>query len=253
MAEEFRDREGRRVLRPKIANIRFKERERELFESAEGISNWRLADKSRRMLADVNRHLSAELPDRPAGTPVEKLDPTMLREAAGISAAALTIRAAGSGMTLVAGGYVIESGQALRRAQEARLHAQMTYDDASGKYAARFLQRKAWTLSRLAQRYGVRKDIDTLSKLAHADVHGLQLLGFEKDSHGPGSIAIDTRPRRDDRQAAMALYLLAQASLQMLRILSLIFDIDVEVPPWVSAEIARIDRETRAEIDAAEG
>lgn len=95
------------------------------------------------------------------------------------------------------------------------------------------------------------RTMDILSALAHADVHGLHLLGFEKDSHGPGSMAIDTRPRSDDRQGGMALYLLAQASLQMTRILSLIFDIDVEVPPWVSTEVERIDRETQAE-DATE-
>ena len=59
----------------------------------------------------------------------------MLREAAGISAATITIRAAGSGMALVSCGYVVESGQALRRAQEARLHAQMACDDESGRFA----------------------------------------------------------------------------------------------------------------------
>ncbi len=177
----------------------------------------------------------------------------MLREAAGISAAAITIRAAGSGMALVSCGYMVESGQALRRAQEARLHAQMVCDDPSGRYAVRFLRRKGWTLSKLAQRYGVRQDIDILSALAHADVHGLHLLGFEKDSRGPGSIAIDTRPNRDDHQAGMALYLLAQASLQMTRILSLTFDIDIEVPHWVSAEVERINRETQAERDTVTG
>jgi hypothetical protein len=82
-------------------------------------------------------------------------------------------------------------------------------------------------------------------------VHGLHLLGFEKESRGPGSIAIDTRPSRDDGQAGMALYLLAQASLQMTRILSLTFEIDVEMPPWVSAEVDRIETETQAERDAA--
>jgi hypothetical protein len=252
MPEEFEDLNGQRILRPKIANVRFKERERSLFEGAENLPNWKLADKSRRILADVNRYLSSSLPPRPRNTPLEKLDSAMLREAAGISAAAITIRAAGSGMALVSCGYVIESGQALRRAQEARLHAQMVYDDPSGRYAVRFLQRKGWTLSKLAQRYGVRQDIDTLSTLAHADVHGLHLLGFEKDSREPGSVAIDTRPNRDDEQAGIALYLLAQASLQMTRLLSLIFEIDVEVPPWISTEIERIDRETQAEDAATE-
>lgn len=251
MVEEFKDSDGRLVLRPKIANVRFKEQERSLFESAEHLPNWKLADKSRRVLAGINRHLSANLPPRPPNVPLEKLEPGMLREAAGISAAAITLRAVGSGMALVSCGYVIESGQSLRRSQEARLHAQAARDDTSGGYALRFLQRRGSTLSKLAQRYGVRQDIDVLSTLAHADVHGLHLLGFEKDSRGPGSIAIDTRPRRDDRQAGMALYLLTQASLQMTRILSLIFEIDVEVPPWISAEIKRIDQETQAEIDAA--
>lgn len=251
MAEEFENPDGRRLLRPRIANVRFKEQERSLFEGAEHLPNWKLADKSRRVLAEVNRHLSASLPPRPPHTPLEKLEPAMLREAAGISAAAITIRAVGSGITLVSCGYVVESGQALRRAQEARLHAQATYDDAGGEYAARFLQRRGSNLSKLAQRYQVRQDVDTLSALAHADVQGLHLLGFESDSRGPGSIAIDTRPKRDDRKAGMALYLLAQASLQMTRVLSLIFDIDVEVPPWISAEVKRIDQETQAEIDAA--
>jgi hypothetical protein len=219
MAEEFEGSDGRRVLRPRIANVRFKERERSLFEGAEHLPNW--------------------------------LEPAMLREAAGISAAAITIRAASSGMALVSCGYVVESGQALRRAQEARLHAQAAYDDASGAYAARFLQRRGSNLSKLAQRYQVRQDVDILSALVHADVHGLHLLGFESDSRGPGSIAIDTRPRRDDRKAGMALYLLTQASLQMTRMLSLIFDIEVEVPPWISAEVNRIDQETQAEVDAA--
>lgn len=250
MAEEFTDSDGGRVLRPRIAGIHFKEREQKLFASAEQLPNWKLADKSRRILVDVNRHLSARLPPRPPNVRLENLDPAMLQEAAGISAAAITIRSAGSGMALVSCGYVVESGQALRRAQEARLHATMALDDTSGQYAARYLQRKGLGLSKLAQRYKVRDDVELLSRLSHADVHGLHLLGFEKESRGPGSIAIDTRPSRDDRQAGMALYLLAQASLQMTRILSLIFDIDVEVPPWVSAEVNRIEKATQAERDA---
>lgn len=251
MAEEYADSDGRRVLRPRIAAVRFKDAERRLFERAESVPNWKLADKARRVLADVNRHLSAGLPPRPPDTALDDLDPKMLREAAGISNAAITIRAVGSGMALISSGYVVESGHSIRRAQEARLHARKVLDDATGNYASRFLQRRGWGLSKLAQHYGVRQDIDVLSALTHADVHGLMLLGFEQDSHGPGSIAIDTRPRRDDEKAADALYLLTQASLQMTRILSLIFEVDVEVPPWISAEVDRIQHEVRAEIDTA--
>jgi hypothetical protein len=251
MAEAFRDSDGRRILRPRIASIQLRDRERALFETADDLPNWKLADKSRRILVDVNRDFSAGLPPRPPDMPTEKLDPKMLREAAAISTAAITIRAVGSGLSLVSCGCVFESGQALRRAQEARLHAQAVRDDASGRYAVRFLEGKSSGLSKLAQRYKVQPDIDLLSRLAHADVHGLHLLGFARDSRGPGSIAIDTRPNRDDHQAGAALYLLAQASLEMLRILSQIFDVDVEVPPWVSAEVERINRETQAERDAA--
>jgi hypothetical protein len=190
MADEYQDSEGRRVLRPRVATVNFKYAEKRLFEAAEGLPNWTLADKSRRMLADVNRKLSKELPPRPPDAPLDRLDEAMLCRAAGISAAAITIRAVGSGMALISCGYVVESGQSIRRAQEARLHARMVLDDQGGSYALRF------------------------------------------------------------EKAGIALYLLTQASLGMTKTLALLFDVDVEIPPWINVEVERINRETQAEIDA---
>jgi hypothetical protein len=252
VAEE-RNEDRQRILKPKIADVRFKEREKALFASGEAVPNWKLADKSRRILADINRHLSAGLPPRPPQTALKDLDISMVRQAAGISAAAITIRAVGSGMALVSCGYMPESAFALRRAQEARLHAQAVRDAAGSDYAVRFLERKATGIAKLAQRYGVNEDIATLSALAHADVQGLLLLGFETKTRGPGSVAIDTRPKRNECESGVALYLHAQAAVQMTRVLAEIFDVDVEMPQWVVGELKRFSREAEAERDEARG
>jgi hypothetical protein len=51
----------------------------------------------------------------------------------------------------------------------------------------------------------------------------------------------------------VALYLHAQAAVQMTRVLAEIFDVDVEMPQWVVGELKRFSREAEAERDEARG
>lgn len=64
------------AIKPQISRWDFKERERRAFEEREAIENWRLADKSRRVLADVSHQLNEALPEAGAATNPREVAPS---------------------------------------------------------------------------------------------------------------------------------------------------------------------------------
>src|ERR1700751_4425180 len=133
MATEY-EHESQRVIKARITAWKMTQTERDLFDSATQLQNWKLADKSRRLLAALSNFLSKKMPPV-ADRPLEEMDKEELRKAALISASAIIVRAIGSGMNLVACGYLPESAGPARRALEAKLHARAVLDDHSGQYA----------------------------------------------------------------------------------------------------------------------
>lgn len=239
MAEEYK-RDGKRVIKAKITRWKLKEKERALFAEAERITNWKLADKSRRLLADLASHLSDDLP-RFVGKDLEELGRPILRRAALIGTAGITVRAAGSGMALVACGYLAESGGPARRGLEAKLNAMAILDDASGEYALNYLRGRSRGLTKLAEKYGTREDVLVLSRVAHADVRGLSLLHLDPPRAGNAIVegVVDLAPSRDEVLAGFALYALAFEAAGMCAVLAEGFDFAFEVPPWVSGQLQR--------------
>lgn len=237
MAVEY-EHEGQRVIKAKITPWKLTQTERILFDSATQLQNWKLADKSRRLLADLSNHLSKKMPPV-ADRPLEEIDKEDLRKAALISVSAIIVRAVGSGMNLIASGYLPESAAPARRALEAKLHARAVLDDPSGEYALRYLKGRGTGISKLAQKYGTSEDVEILSRAAHADVRGLVALHVRPPSQGDriaeGEISI--MPSRNDRLAGFALYPLAYEAVEMCALLVEPFHLGFEVPPWVSGEL----------------
>lgn len=237
MATEY-EHEGQRVIKARITAWKMTQTERALFDSATQLQNWKLVDKSRRLLADLSNYLSEKMPSV-ADRPLEEMDKDDLRKAALISASAIIVRAVGSGMNLVASGYLPESAGPARRALEAKLHARAVLDDGSGQYAIRYLKGRGTGISKLAQKYGTSEDVEILSRAAHADVRSLVALHVRPPNHSSGITEgeISIMPSRNDRLAGLALYPLAYEAVEMCAVLAEPFDLAFEVPPWVSNEL----------------
>lgn len=240
MAREY-ERDGHRVIQPKIADWKIKQRERQLFADAEVIPNWRLADKARRLLADTAGHLSPEIPSQ-IGKTLRQFDPQAARQFAVIAASGIAVRSAGSALVLVASGYVVESAGPFRRILESKLQARAILDDESGQYALRFLQGRGTGISKLAQRYGQKEEIELLSTFAHADASGLRLVesGVRRGSGEVSETEISVLPAADPEKAISILYLVAYESVGITTIVAEVFGVGVEVPPWISAELKRL-------------
>lgn len=237
MAEEF-ERDGERVVKPRIAEWRLKERERELFAGSDQIPNWRLADKARRHLADASFHFSEQLPSM-VDVPAEEIDPKVARQSALISASGIVVRSVGSGMAMISCGYVPEAAGPTRRVIEAKLNAQAILDDPSGQYAIRYLQGRPRGVGKLAQKYGATEDVKLMSLLAHADVRGLILL-YTGPPKGAGDVKEGTfslLPFRDDDHAHFLLYAMAYEAVSMSAALAEAFGVAIEIPAWVSGQL----------------
>jgi hypothetical protein len=240
MAKEYA-RDGRRMIQPKIADWKIKQRERQLFGEAEIIPNWRLADKARRFLADTAGHLSPETASQ-VGKTLKQFDPQAARQFAVIAASGIAVRSAGSALVLVASGYVVESAGPFRRILESKLQARAILDDESGQYALRFLQGRGTGISKLAQRYGQKEEIELLSTFAHADASGLRLVesGVRRGSGEVSETEFSVLPAADPKKAISILYLVAYESVGIATIVAEVFGVGVEVPPWISAELKRL-------------
>ncbi|MGN6557015.1 MAG: hypothetical protein ACTHLH_03270 [Solirubrobacterales bacterium] len=246
MATEY-ERDGKRMIQPKIASWKLKQRERLLYGEAEIIPNWRLADKSRRFLADTTSHLSPEIPSQ-VGKPLKEFDRQAARQFAVVAASGIAVRSAGSAVVLVAAGYAIESAGPFRRILESKLHAQAIKDDQTGEYALRFLQGQGTGISKLAQRYGQKEEVELLSTFAHADASGLRLLqsGARRGSGEVSETEINVLPAADPEKAASILYLIGYETVGIAVLVAEVFGVGLEIPPWISSELKRLKAASEA-------
>lgn len=244
MARQWTEK-GKEIIRPRIATWNLKAQEQGLFESRGQIKNWAVADKARRSLADVTNHLSMAMQDFP-DAPLEDVERTVMQQFSVVAASSIVVRSVGAGMALISCGYLAESAGPTRRGLEARLHGLAILDDKSGDYAIRYAKGEGRKLSRLASKYGHLDDIDILSRIAHADVRGIQRVRVDGQSRT--SIA-DLRPRRQAPLAAMALILLANDAMGMLGVMAEAFEVEVEIAPWLVEELKQQRDHFLAEAD----
>jgi hypothetical protein len=234
------------VVRPKIAAWKLKEREAELFASVSDVPNWKLADKSRRLLMDLDYRLSGQMPQVEAKRPAE-IEPSVAKQVAISSLSGITIRTCGSAMSLIACGYVPESAGPARRGLEAKLRARAILDDDSGQHARDWLTRPMQGWKKLADRYGSSDDLELMSIFAHADARGLMPLhAGPPGGKGNGEVRevnVDLRPARDAARASGMFYALAHEAVGMCAVLAESFGVAFEIPPWISSELIRLKEE----------
>jgi hypothetical protein len=241
MAQEYEE-DGQRIIRPKITKWKLKQREQRLIASAEQIPNWRLADKARRFLADTAEHLSADIPSQ-VGQSLDDFDRDAGRQFASVAAGGLAVRASSSALMLVSSGYVVEAGGPLRRLIEAKLHCRAICDDETGQYGFRYLQGRAAGLSKLAQKYGERQEIETLSRVAHADTAALELYERPGSRKGDGPIQegeFSVLPEADVERAFSVLYVIAYETVGMAVVIAQVFEVLLQIPAWISGELKRL-------------
>lgn len=227
----------RRFIHPSASKWKLKEQERELYDAAEDVPNWRLADKSRRLLLDMAHELSLGL-EGEIGKPIKDLEPVIAQRLATIALSNLTVRAAGSALALISCGYVGEAGGPIRRCVEAGLRVRAVAADDSGQHAREWLAgRPKGNPEKLAQKYGKSEDLRLLSMFAHADVRGLMPL-----LTGPRGLgdAIDLRPNRTSPEAAPLLHAIAHQSVMMCVALAEVFGVSLALNPWVASELERL-------------
>jgi hypothetical protein len=239
------DKDGEFVIRPNAQKWKLKEQERELFADAEDVPNWRLADKSRRLLLDMTYELS-EAVYQHRGSAIKDLEAGPAQRTAAVSLANLMVRSAGSALTLISCGYVPESGAPIRRCIEANLRIEAIMDDPSGQHARAWLKgRPNGTIGKLAQKYGKTEDLKLLNIYAHSDVRGLMPLLTGPPAAKDG---IDLRPNRDDPSAAPLLHAVAHQTTFMCMFLATTFHLGLILPPWVHSELARL-KDVTAELN----
>jgi hypothetical protein len=243
------------VVKAKITEWKIKQEEQELFFRAEKeLPNWRLADKARRMLADLDWHFSDQLPET-VGLKIEEIEPVIARRSAIIGAGAIAVRAAGSVLVLLSAGYGPEAAGPLRRLLEAKLNAQAILDDETGQYAIRYLQGRPKGTTKLAQKYGNAEEIDLLSILTHADVRGLAVLHVDEPNRSSevieGTFSVMLFHRAPE--AEYLLHAVAHECGLMCAALADVFGVGFEMPPWVSEQLIEMRdkiKEVRAQREA---
>jgi hypothetical protein len=256
VATERPDGDGGVIVKAQIAQWRIKQEEKALFVRAEALPNWRLADKARRMLADLDWHFSEQLPET-VGLKVTEFDPRVVRRFAVLSAGGIAIRAASSVMVLLSAGYGPEAASPLRRLLEAKLNAQAVLDDVTGQYAIRYLRGRPRGITKLAQRYGNAEEIKLLSTLTHANVLGLAALnvGEPKRSGEVIESKVSVMPFHRTYEAEYLLHAVAYECGLMCGAFAEAFGIGFEMPHWVSDQLiqmrekvkqARLQREAAA-------
>ena len=252
---EAGEKRAERTITPKISGWPLKKEEARLFERRDQIPNWRLADKSRRVLAETSRQLSAAIPDVTVATN-EELRP-YAREYAAVSTCGIAVRAAGSILAQVGAGYVVEAGGSLRRMIEARMNLEAVVNDSGPDYAVRFLKGRGSKLATLAGKGKNRAEVEALSKLTHADVGALRFLSARRDGvgtevdHGEYNVW----PAVDPTMAESILYIVAYESANIAAGACEVFGFALELPPWISNELLRLREiaEQVATARAAEG
>ncbi len=234
-------------LHPAPNNWKIHEIEKELFGRTKNIPNWRLADKTRRCLIDVAHTCSQRMPDL-EGKDAKSLGSDLSRRGAISGLAIVMTRSHGAAMSLISTGYLPEALGNMRRGLESLLLARSILDDESGQKALRWMQfGSGGNLTKLASKYGYRKHLDFLSTFAHADPRGLYSL--EVPGHGEREpdnevlrvrdASIDPAPARSDEQAGLLLRIIADESLSMAVAVAEVFDVGIQVPRWIAAELKK--------------
>jgi hypothetical protein len=233
---------GRRSIRPRVSSLNLKERELRAFEQREAIPGWRLADKSRRLLADASHQLNLLLPDIAAERP-EDLRP-WANEFAALEAAGIVIRTGGALLAQVSCGYVIEAAASLRRIIEARLNISAFLAEPSGAYALRFIEGRPSKLATLAKRHGSKQEIDALSQLNHTDSRTLGLFWDPALTRRAGAITygkFHIYPHPDPEKSLSLLYVVSKELVGVARACCEVFGAELEVTPWIRSELDRLE------------
>jgi hypothetical protein len=235
IAIEF-DHQGVRAIEAETDGDDLHARERELFLLAEEIPHWKLAEDARTILFDLTRDLLARVPSPDDSEEVLRdLDAGLVRCQAIVTAAAIAVRAIGSGMSLIACGYGAEAGLPTRRLAEARLSALKITDDESGGYARRYLMGRGSKLSTLASdypevaaEYDYPGGVNWLSNFAHAGPLALLPLSVSGDGVNPGLVL---EPARQDARSRAGLFLFAFDAIQMCELVPQPFGRRWAMPP----------------------
>lgn len=211
-----------------------------LFESVTEVEHWGLADEARRALLDATNHFSRQVPAPVDHTlPLEKWERSLLMKKAVIGASMIAIRSIGSGMALIACGYVQEALASMRRAKEARLNGRAVLDDQSGNYAIHYLKGRMRGLTKLAGEY--EENVEAASQLVHGGLHGLGGLRVspEEAARLGGDMSVEPARRIEAKgdPAAFALYLLALDAVLMGEVLANAFGEVYEVSSSVAGEL----------------
>ncbi len=231
-----------RSIKPRISRFDIKKHEEHAFGQRESIPGWRLADKSRRVLADTSHQLDESLPNIDADDP-DDLRP-WANEFAAISAAGIAIRSGGALMAQVSCGYVIEAAASLRRVIEARLNVSALLADPTGAYGLKFLEGRPSTLGTLSKKHGSRQEIAALSQLNHADPSTLDLFWDPNLERRRGQInygKFHVYPQVVNEQALSLLYVASKEFVGIAQAVCEVFGVELEVTPWVLGELCRLD------------
>ena len=246
MSEPHED--HRRPIRPQLSRWDFKEHEEHAFGQRESIPGWRLADKSRRVLADACHQLDKSLPDIGADGP-DELRP-WANEFAALSAAGIAIRTGGALLAQVSCGYVVEAAASLRRIIEVRLNISAFLADPSGSYGLKFIEGRPSKLATLSKRHGGRQEINALSQLNHADSTTLELFWDRDQERQRGAISygkFHVYPQVIEEKALSLLFVASKELVGIGRGICEVFDVELQVTPWVLQELHRLDEQSAQE------
>lgn len=201
------DRRADGVIRPRVLGWQFAQRESQVFEQRERIPTWKLADKSRRILADTLRQLSSGMPAEGApwsadefatGSARENGDPARLARGPELFGPdrAYLVRVRGRG--LWTGAKRVGRDAEDKTGQRRRVR----------HYARRVLCGRApRNLKALAEKHGSAREIKLLDKFAHSEVRMLLPLSDrdDREASDPES-RIDLHPTRGQVRPAAQLH-----------------------------------------------
>lgn len=248
MAEERRP-----VVHPIGGSWKLAEAEETLRASARDVPNWRLANASWKMLADLVHQLSRAMPS--LGQPsIADLDPRTARQIASVQLAGLSVRSSSAAISLISSGYEPEAGALVRRLVEAVLRIRAVNDDSSGEQARQWLAgRPRGSAERLARRYGNSEDLAILSALSHADMRALLPVAIPPgwNLEDPEDGYFDVRPSRDGQRAQRLLYAVGYETASFAGTLAEVFEVAVQIPRWLSAELIRLRSARTPDVQAS--
>jgi hypothetical protein len=126
------------VVRSKLSNRPFGQREEALFESAQrDLPTWRMANQARRHLAGVAGELMDSIPAPTESIAITETDATTARQIAAVRLAVIVVRTVSGLMSQLACGHEREALAGGRTIMEALIRARQVSDDKSASPHAR--------------------------------------------------------------------------------------------------------------------